>query len=472
MRNIIVAYLTSIIMAGVLSFQALAAVDTEKSYPLKIDNQETVVEQKILYENKIPLRFFHIPAQEENKGQNPIIFLPDLARGTVITEAMQDYLSDLLDYMGPQVGKRDIYIFPGRTLEGGYLHNCNLELTNWSKEFSNWQGTYRGIRNCLRQLGGFDIKLSDFSKEEESGDLSLLIKDENLEQPIIWALTNASIVALELAKSDPKLLGGLVLDHPDLSYMPQAADAFSQFLNTIDDLAQKRNWRGQKPPSAYLLEAIETNNQGNIYKGDIADIAFIEDVNRILPVNSDVLNYYMLAKADQPKFLTQLSLDKEEAILYDQFPGFSIESYGNIVGLPERYRKCEQLDGFKQNLDQSYLALKDTFTRDYERQQVICNALGGQELQADPIENNIIKVPTMIIAGKLDPYFSETALAEYEKQFKDLGIIRLMDGSLGTPECLGTFMTNLSEDLSVFYDDQKLLNEERFCDWSFNTTQQ
>ncbi len=472
MRSIAVAYLTSIITAGFLFFQAFAAIDIEKSYPLKINDQETVVVQKILFENKIPLRYFHIPSQDENKNQTPIIFLPDLARGTAITEAMQDYLSNFLDYIAPHVGKRDIYIFPGRTLEGGYLHNCNLELTNWSKEFSNWQGTAIGIKNCLRQLNGFNFQLSDFSKQEMASDLKLLIKDEKLKQPVIWALTDSSMIAQELAQTDPKLIGGLILDHPDLSYMPQAGDAFSQFLTTIDTLAQQRDWSAPTPPSTYLLEAIQTHNQGGIYKGDMSDIAFIEDVNRILPVNSDVLNYYMLAKADQPNFLTQLSLDKDKAILYDQFPGFSIEYYGNLVGLPERYRKCEQLGGFKQSLDQAYELLKDTFSRDYTRQQVICNTLGVQETQSDPIKQGAIKVPTTVIIGKLDPYFSETALAEYQKQFKNLGIIRLMDGSIGTPQCLGAFMTSLSEDLTVFYDDQKLLNEERVCNWSFKTETQ
>ncbi len=462
------AYVLSAITFTTLWFtQAFAAVDIEKSYPFNLDDKKATIHQKILSGNAVPLRFFHITADADTSGKTPIIFLPDLSRGTNITEAMQSYLSDLLTYILPHLGVRDIYIFPGRTLEGGYLHNCDIELGDWAGEFVSWAGTNRGVRNCIRQLGAFNLKMSDFSTEEMVSDLTLLVKDENLKKPIIWSLLDLSIPAIKFAEEQSKLLGGLILDHPDTSYLKEASDSFEQFLGRIDKLAEERDWQGKEAPSFYLKEAIETHNNEGIYKADISDIAFVEDINRILPVNIDALNYYLLAKADQPNFLTQLSLDADTAIIYNQFPSFSIESYSSITGLPERYRKCTQLQSFKQNVEKTPALLKETFMRDYKRQETICAAIGADKLPEIPIVKNTIKTPTMVIVGELDPYFSQTAFDVYTSQFKNLGVIRWKDGSIGTPECMDEPMEKLSADLTSFIDGKKPITEERNCDWSF-----
>ncbi|MFV0431413.1 MAG: hypothetical protein ACK5MJ_04450 [Alphaproteobacteria bacterium] len=475
-----------------LSLTSQAATKVEESYPLKFGEVETVVQQLLLTGDNFVSRVFYIPAAIEKESkmtatqgdaeanaeavihpvkdtQNaPVIFIPDIARGGIVTDDLKGYLRDFSTYIPAILGSRDIYIYPGRVVEGAYIHNCGLIVSNWVSEFTNWSSTKQGVSRCIEQLKQFNFDMSAFSTEKIAKDLAIFIKDEQLQKPIIWALGGQYDIANKLAADMGKDLGGLVLDNPDISNRIDGQNAFSEYLERVDALAldKDRGWTSDKKPSELLNAMITSSNAGEVYEGTVSDIGYNEDINRIFPVNGDVLNYYMLAKVDQPQFLADLAAGDEKAI-YRQFGPFSLESYGAVSSFPERYRSCEDTN----SLDISIAPenLKETFERDMKRQQAICEALGVSTAAKKAAKN--INVPTSIIVSGMNPYYSSTSTQAWIKEnYKNATLVNIIDGSLGTPECTGQPLANMVKDIAQNFNDGKFSNKEFQCGWHFETS--
>lgn len=469
-----------------LSASAFATTKVEESYPLKFGAVETVVQQILLSDNGFPSRAFYIPANIEkevtattdsngNAANNtvlhpvkdnknaPVIFIPDIARGGVITEDLEGYIRDFSTYIPALLGGRDIYIYPGRVVEGSYIHNCGLVITNWATEFADWQSTKEGVARCAAQLGQFNYDMSVFSTDAIVKDLAMFINDEKLNKPVIWALGGQADVANGLAHEMGNKLGGVVIDNPNLAYRADAQNAFSEFLGRVDNIAVAKDWAGDKKPSELLNEMIASNNAGTIFEGDIANIGYNEDINRLFPVNGDVLNYYTLAKADQPEFLSDLSQGNSTAI-YRQFAPFSLESYGAVSSFPEVYRNCTNIGQFSNDLSPDNL--NETFVRDIKRQQAICEALGASTEYVAPKQK--IKIPATVIVSAMDPYYSSGATQAWmAENYNDAALVYVTDGGLGTPECAGEPFANMIADIATTFNSGKVQAKEYQCNWSF-----
>lgn len=476
------------LMAGsvFLSASAMATTTVEESYPLKFGEIETVVQQILLTDNGFPSRAFYIPAAIEkevtaatdsngNAVNNtilhavkdtknaPVIFIPDIARGGVVTEDLAGYIRDFSTYIPALLGSRDIYIYPGRVVEGSYIHNCGLVVTNWGTEFADWQSTKEGVARCTAQLEQFNYDMSAFSADAIAADLAMFIDDEKLQKPVIWALGGQADIANGLAREMGNKLGGMVIDNPNLAYRADAQGSFSEFLGRIDNIAAGKDWPSDKKPSELLNAMIDSNNAGKIFEGDVSNIGFNEDINRLFPVNGDVLNYYTLAKADQPAFLSDLAAANSAAI-YRQFAPFSLESYGAVSSFPEVYRNCHNVGQFTNDLSPDNL--KETFARDIKRQQAICAGLGTTTEYIAPDKK--IKVPSTIIVSAMDPYYSASATQAWiAENYDNAALVYVTDGSLGTPECAGEPLANMVADLATTFNSGKIQAKEYQCNWSF-----
>ncbi len=481
---------------------AFADVSVEGTYRLKIENVETAVQQKSYTGGSITFRSFYLPAQIEikevsakdslgnditktevqaiaNKTDTAIIIIPDVAQGQLAFDDMKSYLRNLASHLAPLVGNRDIYIFPGRVVEGSYIHHCGLIIQqSWKTEFTDWAQTKQGVKLCLKQLEPFDFDISDFSINDIVDDLAILINNEKLNKPIIWSLGEQYEIANTAARKLGHKLGGLVIDSPYLDNN-DTSSSFAEYLQTVDALAQepKRGWSSENSPSFYLQEMIKSNNKGSVYKGDISDIGFNEDINRLFPVNSDVLNFYMIAKADQPQFLVDLAQGTGKDI-YSQFGAFSLENYSSINYLPEIYRSCYKI------MERSDIStediLQESLQREAERQKAICEILNAQvEPEENQQKNDIaqtqlpkIQIPTIVITGRLDPYFSKEAVESWRAEhYENSALFEYIDGSLGTPECSGKPRRDMAMFVQNSLEAEILEDKQVICGWVFNSNQ-
>lgn len=494
MKNYLLKALVTLpLWTGLTASLAFADMKVENSLRLKIENVETAVQQKIYTGGSVAFRSFYVPAQINvkdiiqkdslgndvtkteieaiaNKTEKAIIFIPDVAQGQLAIDDMKIYLRDLASHMAPFVGKRDIYIFPGRVVEGSYIHRCGLIIQqSWKSEFTEWAQTKQGVELCLKQLEQFDFDISDFSTADLAEDLALLIKEEKLKSPIIWSLGKQYEVANGAALQMGEKIGGLVIDSPYLD----GGDidvSLTEYLQTIDELAQdsQRGWNAKKLPSAYIEEMLISNNKGSVYQGDISDIGFNEDVNRLFPVNGDSLNFYVMAKADQPSFLTHLAQGDSQNI-YNQFGAFALENYSSINYLPELYRGCPNIMA-QTELTQDSL-LKDSFNREQKRQKSICEALNASTEKANKqvLASHKIKTPTVIITGRLDPYYAKESLEAWRNENYEASVVlEYTDGSLGTPECSGQGRRDMASLAQQALSAEIPENRRITCGWVFD----
>ncbi len=480
------------------SFGAFADVSVENTHRLRIENVETAIQQKLYTGGSMAFRSFYLPAQIEvkdvqakdslgndittteieaiaNKEKKAIIIIPDVAQGLVVLEDMKIYLRDLGSHLAPFVGKQDVYILPGRVVEGSYIHHCGLIVQqSWQKEFTDWAQTKQGVQLCLKQLESFNFNISDFSTDDIVKDLSLLIKEEGLEKPVLWTLGGQYEIANQAARELNDQLGGLVVDSPYLD-ATNIENPFAEYLQTVDDLAKEseRGWSNDNPPSFYLKEMLEKNNAGEVYNGTISDIGFNEDINRLFPVNGDALNFYMMAKADQPQFLNDLAQGNSRNI-YNQFGAFSLENYSSINYLPESYRSCykyaaKQEESTTDNTE----GLQASFVREAKRQKAICEALGDSFTNAENTEK--ISIPTIVIAGRLDPYYSQKLFDDWRTEnYENSGLFTYTDGSLGTPECSGKARRDMAGLVQQAingegFAENPIANQEITCGWRFQS---
>ncbi len=441
-----------------------ATSSKELSYTVKLSENSYNIDQYILMGGDMSSRYYHL--KSNNPDATKVIFIPDLARGKEPSKDLLTYVRNYSSYFSQILLERDIILMPGRVIANSTIHNCLLLVKDWRNEFSSWNGTSKGISRCLIEAQSVNVEVEMFSNENFAKDIGIVIEDFQLKNPYVWTVFNQSSLVPFIAEELESKLGGVIVDHPDLYMIEESVNSFDYFFETLDKFAKEehRNWDMPNPPSYDLKRAIEKASVGEIYNGDVSNIAYNEDINRAFPLNGDSLIYYIVSKATNPSEIKKLA--NNDGSFYGDYAPFAISYYTNFAGFPEAYRACVNVDKFVDAVSKSPANVILTFERAAARRQAICSALGAPTSTKEFPSFDNLKV--QFIIGGLDPYYSPDAFAKYQRSISsNFGVISYSDGSLSSASCGVKPRSEAANLVNQFINTGEAITQNVLCNWQF-----